>query len=67
MQAYLQQKWMQILDANKLLKVLDAASNSALKLFQVDAIIIKKQKKMQGYMLPNLQQILDAIHNKCLT
>ena len=34
-----------MLDANKLLKALDAASNSALKLFQVDAIIIKKQKK----------------------
>ena len=44
MQAYMQQNWMQVLDADKLLPVMDAASISASKVFQVDAIIVRKQK-----------------------
>ena len=44
MQAYMQQNWMQVLDADKLLPVLDAASISASKVFQVPAIIVIKQK-----------------------
>ena len=44
MQAQMRQNWMQVLDAVKLLPVLDAASISASKVFQVPAIIVIKQK-----------------------
>ena len=45
MQAYMQQNWIQVLDADKLLPVMDAASISASKVFQVPAIIVIKQNK----------------------
>ena len=41
----IQQNWMQVLDADKLLTVMDAASISASKVFQVPAIIVMKQKQ----------------------
>ena len=43
MQAYMQQKWMHVLDADKLVPVLDSASISESKVFQVPAIIVIKQ------------------------
>ena len=60
MQEYMQQNWMQVLDADNLLPVLDAASISAFKVFQVPSIILVKQKTMQAYMQPNWMQVLDA-------
>ena len=40
----MQQNWIQVLDADKLVPVLDAASISASKVFQVPAIIVIQQK-----------------------
>ena len=60
MQAYMQFNWLQLLDADNILPVLDAASISASKVFQVPAIIIIKQKLMGAYMKPNWIQVLDA-------
>ena len=40
----MQQNWMQVLDADKLVPVLDAASISASKVFQGPAIIVIQQK-----------------------
>ena len=46
---------MQVLDADKLLPVLDAESFSV---FQVPAVIVKKQRqKMEEYMQPNCMQV----------
>ena len=56
----MQLNWLQMLDADKFLPLLDAASISASKVFQVQTIIVKKQKIMWAYMQPNWMQVLEA-------
>ena len=58
MQAYMHKNWMQVLDADKLLPVMDAASIYASKVFQMPVIIVIFL--IQAYMQPNWMQILDV-------
>ena len=48
MQAYMQKNWMQALNADKMVPVMDAASISASKVFEVPAIIVMQQKQNTG-------------------
>ena len=56
----MQLNWLQVWDAHIILPVLDAASISASKVFQVPAIIVIKQKVIWAYLQPNGMQVLDA-------
>ena len=47
MLTYMKQNGIQMLDADKLMPILDATLNSASKVFQVHAIIVIKQKKTE--------------------
>ena len=60
MQAYIQQNSMQVLDADKLLPVFNAASIYTFKVFYFPLIVVVKQTIMQTYMQPKRIQVFDA-------